>query len=98
MNIYNSAHGIWNIINLRYFYLFDAQSRGLIVKEPKGIPDNLSSYIYKFAFEGDILWDLVKPNGTHQRKLDISLMNILGWSHKISLIDGIKKPLNNILK
>ena len=79
-----------------FFNPFGAHSRGLIVKEPKGIPDNLSSYIYKVSFEGDILWDLVKPNGTHQKKLDISLMNILGWGHKISLIDGIKKPLNNI--
>ena len=55
---------------------------------------NLAKMISKeVSFEGDILWDLGKPNGTHQKKLDISLMTSLGWSHKISLKDGIKKTI-----
>ena len=45
------------------------------------------------GFSGNIMWDLEKPNGTHQKKLDISLISKLGWSHKISLIDGIRKTI-----
>lgn len=33
-----------------FFNPLGAHNRGLIVKEPKGIPDNLSPYIYKVAF------------------------------------------------
>tara|TARA_B100000475_G_C15007923_1_gene319100 strand:+ start:682 stop:1668 length:987 start_codon:yes stop_codon:yes gene_type:complete len=42
------------------------------------------------GFKGDIFWDLNKPNGTHQKKLDISLMTRLGWDYKISLNEGLK--------
>ena len=45
------------------------------------------------GFSGNILWDLEKPNGTHQKKLDISLISKLGWRHKISFIEGIRKTI-----
>ena len=44
-------------------------------------------------FKGEILWDSSKPNGTHQKKLDINLMRKLGWQQKISLNEGIKKTV-----
>ena len=50
------------------------------------------------GYEGNILWDLDKPNGTHQKKLDISLLSNLGWRHKISLLEGIKKTVNEFEK
>lgn len=55
---------------------------------------NLAEIISKeVGFKGDIEWDLEKPNGTHQKKLDISLITKLGWTHKISLIDGLRKTI-----
>ena len=45
------------------------------------------------GFSGNILWDLEKPNGTHQKKLDISLISKLGWGYKISLLEGIRKTI-----
>ena len=45
------------------------------------------------GYQGDIKWDLGKPNGTHQKKLDVNLISKLGWSHKITLLEGIKKTI-----
>lgn len=45
------------------------------------------------GYKGNISWDLEKPNGTHQKKLDISLISNLGWRYKISLLEGIKKTI-----
>ena len=45
------------------------------------------------GYAGNILWDLEKPNGTHQKKLDISLISNFGWKHNISLLNGIKQTI-----
>ena len=42
------------------------------------------------GFEGDIVFDADKPDGTPQKLLDVSRMNKLGWKANISLSDGIK--------
>ena len=45
-------------------------------------------------YEGQIIWDQSKPNGTFRKKLDISKLNDMGWSYKIKLADGLKKTIN----
>jgi len=42
------------------------------------------------GFEGTILWDPSKPDGTPRRLLDISKIQELGWRPKITLEAGIK--------
>ena len=44
-------------------------------------------------FQGEIVWDKDKPNGTPQKKLDISLMRKLGWKHNINFKKGIEKTI-----
>ena len=41
------------------------------------------------GFEGEILWDSSKPNGTPRKILDTSKLAKLGWSSQISLTSGI---------
>jgi GDP-L-fucose synthase len=41
------------------------------------------------GYEGSIKWDTSKPNGTPQKLLDTSKINSLGWSPKISLVEGV---------
>jgi len=41
------------------------------------------------GYEGSIKWDTSKPNGTPRKLLDTSKINSLGWSPKISFLDGI---------
>ncbi len=42
------------------------------------------------GFEGDIVWDRSKPDGTPRKLMDVSKMHKLGWKHKIDLEDGVK--------
>jgi GDP-L-fucose synthase len=42
------------------------------------------------GFEGKIVWDTTKPDGTPRKLLDMSKMHDLGWKHKIELAEGIK--------
>jgi GDP-L-fucose synthase len=42
------------------------------------------------GFEGDILWDASKPDGTPRKLLDISRISTLGWKPAISLKAGIQ--------
>ena len=51
----------------------------------------------KVGFEGEIVWDLTKPNGTPQKKLDVSLIKKLGWEHRISLEDGLKLTIKEYM-
>lgn len=45
------------------------------------------------GFEGDILFDTTKPDGTPQKLLDVSRMQRLGWSYKISLEEGLRSTI-----
>ena len=42
------------------------------------------------GYEGEILWDTSKPNGTPRKVLDVSKAEALGWKYRTSLRDGIK--------
>lgn len=43
------------------------------------------------GFEGEILMDASKPDGTMRKLTDISRIKALGWKPKISLEDGLKE-------
>ena len=45
------------------------------------------------GFEGKIIWDKSKPDGTPRKKLDATRMSKLGWNSKTSLNKGIQKTL-----
>jgi GDP-L-fucose synthase len=42
------------------------------------------------GFDGELIWDTSKPDGTPKRLLDSTKINKLGWQPKINLEDGIK--------
>lgn len=42
------------------------------------------------GFNGKIIWNTSKPDGTPQKLLNVNRLHKLGWRHKINLIDGIK--------
>jgi len=45
------------------------------------------------GFEGEIKYDLSKPDGTPRKLLDVSRMKELGWKPTIDLSEGIKKTI-----
>lgn len=42
------------------------------------------------GYEGEILWDTTKPDGTPRKLLDVSTINSLGWKAKTPLPEGIR--------
>lgn len=43
------------------------------------------------GYTGTLEWDTTKPDGTPRKLLDVSRLHSLGFKHKTSLSDGIKK-------
>ena len=50
------------------------------------------------GYEGEILWDPSKPNGTPRKLLDVSKAAALGWTYKTELEDGIRLTYKDFLE
>ena len=48
------------------------------------------------GFDGDISFDISKPNGTPRKLLNVSKIEKLGWKHTISLDEGLDMVYSNI--
>ena len=44
-------------------------------------------------FDGEILWDESKPDGTLKKQLNVQRLKNLGWGPKISLKDGLRSTI-----
>jgi GDP-L-fucose synthase len=56
---------------------------------------NLAELIAKtINFNGKIIWDTSKPNGTPIKLLDSSKINVLGWKNNISFEEGLEKTIS----
>lgn len=49
------------------------------------------------GFEGEILWDTTKPNGTPRKLLDVSKATALGWHYTTELEQGIALSYEDFL-
>ncbi len=58
------------------------------------------AYIVKdvVGFEGELLWDSTKPDGTFQKLLNVSKLNDLGWKASIELKEGIRSVFENYIQ
>lgn len=48
------------------------------------------------GYEGQIIHDLSKPDGTPRKLLDVSKLNALGWRARISLEEGIRQVYSEL--
>ena len=48
------------------------------------------------GFEGEIITDTSKPDGTPRKLMDVSKLNSIGWKATISLEEGVKKVYEEI--
>lgn len=63
----------------------------LTIKELAGLVAKVVGY------EGVILWDVNKPNGTPRKLLDVSKSAALGWRYKVELEEGIRLSYEDFL-
>lgn len=49
------------------------------------------------GYNGEIRWDISKPNGTPRKLLDVSKANGLGWKYQIELEEGIRFAYEDFL-
>lgn len=43
------------------------------------------------GFDGKIMWDKTKPNGTPRKLIDVSKLHCLGWRHKVEIEQGVER-------
>ena len=60
----------------------------------KGLTELVAKVV---GFEGTILWDTSKPNGTPRKLLDVSKSAAMGWTAQTSLEDGIRLAYEDFL-
>lgn len=58
----------------------------------KELAENIAEII---NYNGEIIWDKNKPDGTYKKQLDITKLKALGWTPKIKLKKGLIETINN---
>ena len=53
--------------------------------------------VVEVGYDGHLVFDTTKPDGTPRKLMDTSKINKLGWSPSIGLDEGIKKTINEFL-
>jgi GDP-L-fucose synthase len=56
---------------------------------------DLAYLIAKYVeFDGEIIWDTSKPDGTPKKQLDVARINSIGWYPRISINDGVRETID----
>ena len=71
-----SASDVGELINV-------GTGKEITIKDLAGLISRIIGY------DGKIVWDTSKPNGTPRKLLDVTRLHGLGWSHKVELEEGI---------
>ena len=48
------------------------------------------------GYDGEILFDTSKPDGTPRKLMDVTKINSMGWKHKIGMEEGIRKVYEEV--
>ena len=46
------------------------------------------------GFEGKLIFDTTKPDGSPRKLIDVSRLSNMGWSYNMNLYDGLKRTYN----
>ncbi|WP_277873875.1 GDP-L-fucose synthase family protein [Flavobacterium glaciei] len=99
--------------SLREFLFVDDMAQAVVFALENKLPDylynvgigedltikNLAETIQKIVgHQGEIIWDITKPDGTPRKLMDSTKMHDLGWKHQVSLDEGIQKTYDWFLE
>lgn len=110
----NTSVTLWGSGNpMREFLFVDDLAKAVVFALENQLPDYLYNVgtgidlsIKELAhliqsivgYQGDIIWDSSKPDGTPRKLMDVSKMHQLGWKHQIELKEGIEITYQWFLK
>jgi GDP-L-fucose synthase len=79
-------------------YLMEHYDGSQIINIGTGEDLSIKELAYKIkeliGYDGEIIWDASKPDGTPRKLLDVSKLSALGWKHTISLEAGLKETID----
>jgi GDP-L-fucose synthase len=82
-----------------YFLLQNYNEQGLVnigCGNDVSIKELAELIVAEVGYEGELVFDTTKPDGTPRKLMDTSKINNLGWSAKIILEQGLRLTLNEI--
>ena len=50
------------------------------------------------GFEGELVWNTSKPDGTPRKLMNVNKIESLGWKHQIDLRSGIEKVYSEFVQ
>ena len=58
------------------------------------------AYVIKkiVGFEGEVVFDETKPDGTPRKLMDVNKINNLGWKHRVELGEGIESVYSELIE
>jgi GDP-L-fucose synthase len=84
-----------------YFLLQNYNEQGLVnigCGSDVSIKELAELIATEVGYEGQLLFDATKPDGTPRKLMDINKIQKMGWSPKIKLSDGVKKTISEFIK
>jgi GDP-L-fucose synthase len=82
-----------------YFLLQNYNEQGLVnigCGTDVSIKELAEMIVAKVGYEGQLVFDTSKPDGTPRKLMDTSKINKLGWKVSINLQNGIKRTINEV--
>ena len=83
-------------------YLMENYSEPQLINVGTGIDitiKELAETVSKIVgFEGKLVWDSTKPDGTPRKLMDVSKLHAQGWKHTINLPEGIALAYQDFLE
>lgn len=79
-----------------YFLLQNYNEMGLVnigCGTDVSIKELAKLIVEEVGYEGQLVFDTTKPDGTIRKLMDTSKINKMGWSAKINLLDGVSKTI-----
>ena len=79
-----------------YFLLQNYNEQGLVnigCGTDISIKELAELIVAEVGYEGELVFDTTKPDGTPRKLMDIQKINNLSWFPKIKLTEGVKKTI-----
>ena len=84
-----------------YFLLQHYNEKGLVnigCGTDISIKELADLIVAEVGYEGQLIFDTTKPDGTYRKLMDITKITNIGWNYKITLAKGIKRTIEEFNK